>query len=93
MQSSVYRPVIMAALSALQASMEFAVVTDKGHLSSGGITVVEFWIGHPVAPDSGVSESLVGASTSNRDGYTSSRCPLPSGLMADGATSIKREIL
>lgn len=41
----VFRPAVMAALSAVQASLEFSVVTDKGHRSkTSGLTTIEFWI-------------------------------------------------
>ena len=42
--NGVYRPCVMAALSAIQSSFESSIVTDKGHRSkSTRQTVVEFW--------------------------------------------------
>ena len=45
--ASIYRPCIFGALSAVAQAVEFAVVTDKGHRSSDGRTVVEFWVAQP----------------------------------------------
>ena len=45
---SVYRPSVMNALMALQAAMDYSIVTDKGHRSkSAGKSTVEFWIKQP----------------------------------------------
>ena len=46
--SNVYRPCIMAALSAIQLALTTSVVTDKAHKShSTGSSIVEFWIRQP----------------------------------------------
>ena len=43
-QCTAFRPCIMSALSAIQDAMLYSCVTDKGHTSSAGMTVVEFWV-------------------------------------------------
>ena len=44
-QSVVYRPALLSAISAVQIAMESSIVTDKGHKSkSHRQTVIEFWI-------------------------------------------------
>ena len=44
---SIFRPGTMGALLSLQAAMDYSVVTDKGHTSSKGKSVVEFWVSAP----------------------------------------------
>ena len=66
------RPVVMAALTALHATLETCVVTDKGHKSkSDRRTVVEFW----------VSQAAVGGKSS--ESQTHVAYP-PSVAKADG---------
>ena len=42
-----YRPLLFGALLAAQHAIDCAVTTDKGHKSSDGLTVVEFWCKQP----------------------------------------------
>ena len=42
-----YRPLLFGALLAAQHAIDCAVTTDKGHKSSNGSTVVEFWCKQP----------------------------------------------
>ena len=42
--AGVYRPCLLAALSAASFAFESSITTDKGHRSSQGVTVVEFWV-------------------------------------------------
>ena len=46
-RTSIFRPCVMEAFSSLQAKMQSAIVTDKGHSSSKGFSIVEFWIKMP----------------------------------------------
>lgn len=41
--AGVYRPLLFGALLAAQHALDSSITTDKGHKSSDGITVVEFW--------------------------------------------------
>ena len=43
----VYRPCLLAALSAVRFAFESSITTDKGHRSSLGRTTVEFWLQQP----------------------------------------------
>ena len=51
----IYRPCVMAALSAVQCAFDYSIVTDKGHRSkSTGQTIIEFWVKQiPFANDVG----------------------------------------
>ena len=43
----VFRPVLFGALLAAQHALDTSITTDKGHKSSAGCTVVEFWCKQP----------------------------------------------
>ncbi len=50
--ATVYRPCVMAALSAVRVAVSSSIVTDKGHKSkSDNRTVMEFWIQQPQSDD------------------------------------------
>ena len=82
------RPSILAAIGSLEDAIVNTVVTDKGHTSSAGGTVVEFWI-RSIAV---VGGSLQGACTGSDTGCTVSGDPLwsagsgtdPAGLVVNG---------
>ena len=57
--ASVYRPCLLGALSAASFAFDCSVTTDKGHKSSGGSTIVEFWIQQP--PSDGFPSSTTSA--------------------------------
>ena len=45
-----YRPCLLAALSAVKFASESSITSDKGHRSSNGKTIVEFWLQQPKFP-------------------------------------------
>ena len=47
--SAPYRPSLFGAINAVAIAMHDSVVTDKGHKSSNGRTIIEFWIAAPGA--------------------------------------------
>ena len=47
--TGVYRPCVMSALMSLQAAIVAGISTDRGHKSSDGRTIVEFWIQQPTS--------------------------------------------
>ena len=69
----VFRPCLMGALSAVQAACGHSIVTDKGHSSSSGQSVIEFWIAQLRLADAS-NNSGVGDTGSNVQGDP----PIPS---------------
>ena len=45
--NGVYRPLLFGALLAAQHALDSSITTDKGHKSSDGCTVIEFWCKQP----------------------------------------------
>ena len=53
------RPLLFGALLAAQHAIDCAVTTDKGHKSSNGLTVVEFWCKQPPLVRPGAASVIV----------------------------------
>ena len=71
---TVYRPCVMAALSAVHAALLNCIVTDKGHRSTnGGNTIIEYWLQQPAdhavtkAAGKGLGQPLDPASSFEED--------------------------
>jgi hypothetical protein len=69
----VYRPCLMGALLSAQSALGSSISTDKGHKSSNGQTVIEFWFQQP--PTSNLDERQLDATmdveTSTQPGLSS----------------------
>ena len=86
-QRSVFRPVVMGALSSLHMAMIDSVVTDKGHSHKGtaGKSIIEFWV-KPVVHGGGLSSKADG--NSHAQGVVSSASCKPMESMSDGAVDV-----
>ena len=54
--ATVYRPCLLGALHSAQFAVECSISTDKGHKSSDGCTVVQFWLKQPSTHDTAAED-------------------------------------
>ena len=70
-----YRPCLLAALSAVKYASESSITNDKGHRSSNGKTIVEFWLQQPKFPGIEMTQPLL-CTPSNVTMDTGSACSI-----------------
>ena len=90
--NGVYRPCVMAALSAVQAATSCSVVTDKGHRSKNcSQTVVEFWLSQLPSSGSGFAGDTRHCSPVRVGRVASSGGPLTAAVSPQDAVHIAKD--
>lgn len=81
-----HRPCMFSAINAIAASLDAYSIADKGHSSTNGRCVIEFWIAQPASSDSDNINHPAGMRVPSRTTHTDQKDPANGDIQTEAAS-------